>query len=778
MTLRLFSRTHADVGIPTYRLALSLMAGGSLALGSAGAVGAAIDWVPAPLPAPAAVPAIAAAWGDYDGDGRPDLAAAALGAGIQLYRNKADGSFESVGERLPNVGRYYVQGVAWVDIDNDGDLDLFGTAWQTGHVLYRNDGRGGFERDERSRELLGATRGMVSAWMDADGDGWVDVVVANGGGASEDPIGYFLGGPEGVFKAGRGSGSAVVGYGAGAAWGDYDGDGDADVVVPVGWTGPNPFLVNEGGDGLRSVVPSPLRLGGETSGGTSAAWGDYDNDGDLDLFVAGGGLGDALYRNDGKGQFTRIQAVRDQLAPGATNGAVWADFDNDGWLDLMVANRTGAPFVLRNLGDGTFAVVADNAISLRESTSNGLAIGDYNGDGALDVAVARWPSGSLGVYWNRGTNNHWLRVRLVGTASNRMGLGAKVRVTTTTGGVETRQLRQVGGEDGWGTQEALAHFGLGSVTNVDTLEVEWPSGGTTTRRRVAADQTLVIFENDTVDLVLWPRAGVYPVPVEVTLRSDLADAEIRYTLDGTEPQLTSPRYSGPLSVTGDVTVRAGVFVEGERVTRVVSAQYLSDARLRLEPAGGIFTNSVPVAIVSELPGAEIHYTIDGGEPTLASPIYREGLRLTEGVTLRARSFVETVPASGVVVGEFRRQYITVDDGIPGDWRRKYFGDEYAFEARASAAADPDFDGTTNFQEYLIGTDPLDPASGIRAGIRMLAEVRFETKAGVRYRVLRSDAVSGVRVVVAEGIVGTGEPMAWTDPATPPANAFYAIEPVP
>lgn len=457
---------------------------------------------------------------------------------------------------------------------------------------------------------------------------------------------------------------------------------------------------------------------------------------------------------------------------------VWSDFDNDGWLDLLVANRTGRPFVLRNLADGTFVRATGVGITAQNEPSNGVAVGDYNGDGYQDVALANWPGGSTVLYANLGGTNHWLRVRLEGKWSTRSGLGARVRATATLGGRRMTLLRQIGGEDGWGTQEILAHFGLGDATQVETLSIEWPSGAVSTLRQVGVDQTLTVSEQATADLLVEPRSGVFAAPFQLTFRSGIAAGEIHYTTDGSDPSISSPRYTDPFTVATTTTVKARLFVGGVAGSAAREFLYRIDSGLRIEPTFGFFTNAVRVTLVSSLPDAVIRFTLNGEDPTESSLSYREPFRLSETTEVRVRSFVGSSPASGIVKTVFRRLYVAVEDGIPADWRRRYFGEEFAFDPRAMASADPDFDGTTNLQEFLVGTDPLDPKSGILAGIRMLAEIRFETVVGVKYRILRSNAVTGVRVVVAEGIVGTGEVMTWVDSESPPANSFYVIDPVP
>jgi hypothetical protein len=220
--------------------------------------------------------------------------------------------------------------------------------------------------------------------------------------------------------------------------------------------------------------------------------------------VAKGSLADAesnyLYHNNGNQTFTRItegSIVRDV---GNHVGCAWGDYDNDGYLDLFVTRQLGQHNQLyHNNGDGTFAPVTGGSIVTDTSYSPNAAWADYDNDGFLDLFVSNgaFTIGSYNnfLYRNDGNGNRWLKLKLVGGPSNRAAIGAKVRVTATMSGVNRRQLREISGGSGFGSQNSLiAHFGLGSATNADLVRIEWPSGTVQELRNVSANQFLTLTE--------------------------------------------------------------------------------------------------------------------------------------------------------------------------------------------------------------------------------------------------------------------------------------------
>jgi hypothetical protein len=238
------------------------------------------------------------------------------------------------------------------------------------------------------------------------------------------------------------------------------------------------------------------------------AWADYDNDGHLDLCIAGKGTPTALYHNNGNGTFKRMTTAEvGSLVSDSSwlGGVAWGDYDNDGYIDLFVAGgwwngdsiRTKS-YLYHNNGDGTFTKIMTGSPVNDLAESMGAHWVDYDRDGFLDLFVNNRGGIAAGpnlLYRNNGNSNNWLCVTCVGTASPRDGTGAKVRAKATIRGKEMWQLRLINsGGTCWGSQSFVAHFGLGDATNVDVLRIEWSSGTVQELHNVPAKQYLTVTE--------------------------------------------------------------------------------------------------------------------------------------------------------------------------------------------------------------------------------------------------------------------------------------------
>ncbi|MFC1679203.1 FG-GAP-like repeat-containing protein, partial [Elusimicrobiota bacterium] len=314
--------------------------------------------------------------GDYDKDGDLDLAFAVQGAGEHfIARNMGAGVFSTF--TLTGSGGDDSTTAAWGDFDNDGDLDLaIANSSNQDEDLWRNDGGGVFTEVAGAFSTGGSAQPNSLAWGDYDNDGDLDLAVAHSGGTNEyvarnEGDGTFTS----IEIAGTGGDSYAV------AWGDYDNDGDLDLAV-ANYSAQDDFLIENKGVGvLEKVAPNPL--GGTGLNTTSVAWGDYDNDGDLDLAFANYSGEEYIARNDGGGTFATFLIAG--TAGTNSRDVAWADFDVDGDLDLFVMNTSQPDYIGRNDGGGTFAKVV-----LSGTVSPGLAgvWGDFDSDGDLDTAVA------------------------------------------------------------------------------------------------------------------------------------------------------------------------------------------------------------------------------------------------------------------------------------------------------------------------------------------------------------------------------------------------------
>jgi hypothetical protein len=238
------------------------------------------------------------------------------------------------------------------------------------------------------------------------------------------------------------------------------------------------------------VTSGPL---GDAQKGKGVDWGDYDNDGDLDLYFANQYTGNKLLRNDG-GSF--VDVTSGPLADvGNTKGVAWGDYDNDGDLDLFLAKGDGATLgpnrLLRNDGGGVFVDATSGALS-DSGMFGGSGLGDFDNDGDLDLYVGNF-QGPNSLFLNqKGSAMHWLHVNLVGVVSNKSAIGARVRAVSGS----LSQIREISGGSGYMSQNSLtAEFGLGSLTSVDSLIISWPSGTVQKLTNLPVDTLLAITES-------------------------------------------------------------------------------------------------------------------------------------------------------------------------------------------------------------------------------------------------------------------------------------------
>jgi hypothetical protein len=467
---------------------------------------------------------IGCAWSDYDNDGFLDLFVANLDWQLPnaLYRNNRDGTFTRV-EAEPFVADMSnSNGGVWGDYNNDGYLDLFvANDNDENNYLYKNNGDGTFERITTGNIVTDGGASRAAAWGDFDRDGWLDLFVANAHGQAAF---LYRNNRDGTFaRITTGDPASDNGEAQGCAWIDYDADGWLDLLVTH--SGGIFIYHSEGTGSLSRITDGELANAVLTAEGLDA--GDYDNDADVDLFFANFFGSDFLFRNEGKGSFTGVTEAELVSDNGGGNGCAWGDYDNDGDLDLFVANlwpEGEGNFLYENNGDGTFTRVTEGTIAAEPLPQEGLGgsqgcvWGDYNNDGFLDLFVANAehsPGATNFLYRNDGNSNSWIRVRCVGTKSNRAGFGAKVRVRAGISGAMRWQMREISGGTGYASQNAPeAHFGLKEALVVDTLRVEWPSGIVQELHDVPAKQIVTVTESSGTTSV--PRARF----ADIALRPD------------------------------------------------------------------------------------------------------------------------------------------------------------------------------------------------------------------------------------------------------------------
>jgi len=427
--------------------------------------------------------------GDFDNDGFPDLFVCGYGRCI-LYHNNCDGTFSDITLRagVENPGRW-ASSAAWFDYDNDGRLDLVianyvdwspecnfycgdrGPGMRSychpddfhpqAPTLYHNNGDGTFTDVSKSSGLAGYRgNGLGIVTFDYDDDGWQDIFIAN----DHMPNSLFHNNRDGTFtEVGYLAGVAVssdgqfeAGMGTDAA--DIIGNGRMDIVV-THLDMQLARLYENTGSGLFDDATFRSKLSYATFhlSGFGTRFLDYDNDGARDLIMANGHVLDniqryhsetsyaepkLMFRNNGRGIFENVsnQLGPDLLVPRVSRGLAVGDYDNDGDLDILVSNNGESPQLLRN---------------------------------------------------NGGNENHWLEILLIGTKSNRDGVGA--RVTLTAGDLVLYDQRK-GGMSYQSAQDPRLHFGLGQRGRVDSVEIKWPSGLVTTLRNLKCDQIIAVKE--------------------------------------------------------------------------------------------------------------------------------------------------------------------------------------------------------------------------------------------------------------------------------------------
>jgi hypothetical protein len=460
-----------------------------------------------------------AAWGDVDGDGLVDLYLPHQGAPAQLWIQQPGGSFvEDAEDRgVQNPDRIGIGGT-FADYDNDGDKDLY-VVNDGPNRLYENDGAGVFTDFTEAAGVGDQGGGTSASWGDYDGDGFLDLYVTNYfrcPGQRFDDVLYHNEG-DGTFTDVtdllRDDGTPLDGLGFQAAWFDYDGDGDLDLLLANDYIShevPNILWRNDGPDpdlGWRFTNVSQSSGMGVAMNSMGIGVGDYDRDLDLDVAVSNIAP-TKLFTNDGGGIFSErgvdAGVARPKQRAGVlsiTWGLAFADLNNDGWEDLYVAAGSLSAIepepqpnaVFTNAGDGTFYDLSAPSMADDPGVSRGVALADYDRDGRVDVYVVN-QRGHPHLYRNVTAGaGHWLEVDLTGTASNADGCGAWLEADLPGGGTLIRQVFCGSVSLGSGS-DPLVHFGLGDAEQVDELRIRWPSGTVQTIVDVEADQVLAVTE--------------------------------------------------------------------------------------------------------------------------------------------------------------------------------------------------------------------------------------------------------------------------------------------
>jgi enediyne biosynthesis protein E4 len=487
---------------------------------------------------------------DYDNDGWQDiyfvngrdLYRRGLQARNALYRNHGDGTFTDVTENAGVPGNSYGLGCVFGDYDNDGKSDLYLTQYGK-NILYHNNGNGTFtdvtEKAAVGAMEFGAAFHSGATFFDYDRDGQLDLYVGSyvtfnsssrrtcllgSGVPTSCPPSVYQGTPAVLYhNNGDGTFTNVTKHAniyqpngknlsVGAA--DYDDDGWPDLFVANDGVENYLYRNNKNGSFKDVAMTAGVALTGDgvTMAAMCISHGDYDNNGTLDLFISDfQDVPNRVFRNDGKGFYDEVSdevGIAESTKQVLSFGGGFFDYDNDGWLDIFIANGHVYPEVeiatprvhykqinqlFHNDGKGKFIEVTKGAGDgfATPYAGRGAAFGDFDNDGSIDLVVANNGDPPLLLHNSGGTANHFLNFKLVGTKSNRDATGARVRVRAGS----LTQLREISAGGSYFSHSDLrAHFGLGQNTQAESVEVWWPSGLRQTFRNLPADKFYLIEE--------------------------------------------------------------------------------------------------------------------------------------------------------------------------------------------------------------------------------------------------------------------------------------------
>lgn len=448
---------------------------------------------------------------DYDLDGFLDLYVGnSTGVGGMnrpnlLFRNEGDGIFIKSNDSVISSKIYkWNPGNNWADLDNDGDPDLF----NEGEITL-NDGNGSFSRGP----VINGREDICSIWIDFNQDGYLDILSD-----------VYMDGNYAYKNLGNGSFEEVqagdfntrgVGGSQSFSTADVDNDGDMDVYEAniCAFEACNPpipntlYLNSNNGTFTAFISNSPLVNQAMESSGSS--WGDYDNDGDMDIYVLSiSDKRDVLFRNEGNMEFTEIILDPEIAGNKMSYSSSWGDLNNDGYLDLFVSVVPDGNLVFPdytwfnnmmylNRGDGTFYRLKYGDII--NDGGEPFVMNDFDNDGDLDIIIGHGNGARpylVYQYLNNGNTNHWLNISCEGTKSNRSAIGTRIKVKAWVGDKSEWMMREISQENGvHACNGPRLHFGLGSAEKADSVIIRWPSGLIETYTDIPADKFYKAVEN-------------------------------------------------------------------------------------------------------------------------------------------------------------------------------------------------------------------------------------------------------------------------------------------
>jgi len=459
---------------------------------------------------------------DYDNDGDDDVYISQRQGTNLLYQNDGNGTFTNVAAAAGVAHTGTTTMSVWGDIDNDGHLDLFLGNRDEPNVLFHNQGDGTFQNISFTAGVSFTAFTKAVLFGDVDRDGLVDIYVANvnqhnqllrnNGNLTFTDI---------VHDAGANDQKIAMG----SMFFDYDGDGDLDLYLTHDAEQPFVLLQNDGTGRFTDVSESS---GANYAGqGMGTDFGDFNGDGLLDIYITNL-YENTLLLNQGDGTFADVSQTAGVTDIGMGWGTTVLDCDNDGWQDIYLANDSyffPNPNVLyRNRGDNTF----ENWNQLPPINSlyagYGVACGDFNQDGKVDLFLANSGNDGNQLFLNQHENDHhWVQFKTIGTLSNRAGIGTSITLEADG----RTQVDEVCAGSGYASQNSLTlHFGLGETEQIDRLTVRWPNGLTEVYEDLVVDQKYILTEGESIvsntrqAQAAKLQATIFPNPASETITVD------------------------------------------------------------------------------------------------------------------------------------------------------------------------------------------------------------------------------------------------------------------
>lgn len=445
-----------------------------------------------------------AAWVDVDNDGLIDL----FTNNKAIFKNLGSGNFTIFPTIIGQTNLQSVGGSSWADLDNDGDIDCLLAHYPTG--VYLNNGDGTFANATSTIDSLTNYSAWGGSIGNMDNDAFPDFVLAHAGGFHGGPPHcarlYKQNGPtfNPVDKYGYAFTDSVKPYTV-PYWSDFDMDGDMDLFIASGPAGSAAYdycyrnMKKELNiDTLYRMLNTQFTI--DKQDGQCYNFIDYDNDGDLDLCLTNyNGAHTRLYKNTA-GTYSSIAAPFTGTAVNNLSNS-WADFDNDGDQDVIITSDNGPTKYYKNNGDGTFNFEGGGLTAPAFAT--GVSSGDYDNDGDLDVYL-HGGNGAKSLFQNDTVagNRNWINIKLIGNPSNKSALGAFVRIKANIYNTTYSQLREVNAQNSFQSQNDLrVHFGLGNANTIDSLIIKWPSGNVQTFSNVSASMFYSLTEGGSLTVI-------------------------------------------------------------------------------------------------------------------------------------------------------------------------------------------------------------------------------------------------------------------------------------